>query len=57
MKGTIVDVNRFGQGSSGHPIPQFKFILDTQLSLSEEDSGVLYRTGLVGEVKQRLSEH
>ncbi|MDB5490390.1 MAG: hypothetical protein JWO78_239 [Micavibrio sp.] len=57
LKGTTVDIDRFGNGTNGHPIPQFKFILDTQLSLSEEDSGVLYSTGVVGEVKQRLSEH
>jgi hypothetical protein len=57
LKGTTVDIDRFGQGTNGHPIPQFKFILDTQLSLSEEDSGVIYRTGVVGEVRQRLSEH
>lgn len=57
MKDKVVDVNRFTFGSHTRPLPQFKLILDTQLSLSEEDSGILARTGIIGEGQQRLSEH
>ncbi len=35
----------------------FRFILDNELSLSEEDNGLLYRTGLILEESQKLSEH
>lgn len=49
-------VYRFGLGSQTPPIPRFRFILEAQTSLSEEDSGILYRTSAIGEVTQSLSE-
>lgn len=37
--------------------PSFRAVLDAQTSLSEEDGGVLYRTGLVLESRQSLTRH
>lgn len=34
-----------------------RFIWDTQTSLGEEDNGILYRTALVMETRQRLTRH
>ncbi len=47
--------NRFGRNAAGHPVPKFRFILDTQTSLSEEDHGLLYRTSGIVEMVERLT--
>ncbi|MCB9990838.1 MAG: YjbH domain-containing protein [Rhodospirillales bacterium] len=36
---------------------RLRLILDNQVSLSEEDSGLLYRTGLILEEERKLAEH
>lgn len=38
-------------------MPQLTLILDTQMSLSEEDSGILYRTGLIADLKHQTRRH
>ena len=38
-------------------IPRLTLILDTQLSLSEEDEGILYRTGLIADLKHQVRRH
>lgn len=51
------NIDRFAQSSPSRPLPQFKFILDTQTSLSETDSGLLYRTSGIVDAKYQLSQH
>lgn len=48
--------NRFTARAGGHPLPKFRFILDTQTSLSEEDHGLLYRTSGIVEIIERLTQ-
>jgi hypothetical protein len=51
-----VSENRFTPNTTGHPVPKFRFVLDTQTSLSEEDSGLLYRTGGIFELTERFAQ-
>jgi hypothetical protein len=55
LRGAVSE-NRFTPGARGHPLPRFRFILDTQTSLSEEDSGLLYRASGIAEMTERLSD-
>ncbi|MBI4030087.1 MAG: YjbH domain-containing protein [Proteobacteria bacterium] len=38
-------------------LPDFRLMLDHDASLSEEDSGFLFRTSLIGEVIEKISTH
>jgi len=42
---------------NGFDVHMWKIVLDNQMSLSEEDSGLLYRTALLLEETRKLSEH
>lgn len=45
---------RFHRNAASYPVPKFRFILDTQASLSEEDHGLLYRTSGLVEMVDRM---
>ncbi len=57
LKNSAVDVDRFQRGSRQRPLPRLKLILDTQMSLSEEDSGLIYRTSLIADMQHQMSRH
>ena len=48
------DVNSYGDGTKRMALNNVRFILDLQTSLSEEDSGVLYRTSGIVDFTMRL---
>lgn len=57
LENSVVDVDHFGFGSRERSLPRLKFILDTQTSLSEEDSGILYRTSAILDGLHQISRH
>lgn len=54
---SVVDVDHFGFGSRERSLPRLKLILDTQISLSEEDNGILYRTSAILDGLHQMSRH
>ncbi|MGZ9097359.1 MAG: YjbH domain-containing protein [Micavibrio sp.] len=57
LENSVVDIDHFGFGSRERSLPRLKFILDTQISLSEEDNGILYRTSVILDGLHQISRH